>query len=109
MKVAKVNNNSETNFGYKMPTKKTYRAMKGYYSLKNDKASMVTYEVLHNEAKARLHYIKFLKAQNEFSDISGKFPEGKSLNVRFKHILKTAKAMTKVVYEKLASVYYYSI
>ena len=57
-------NNSETTFGYRMPKKKTFRAMSGYYKLKNDKSTALEYTFLHNQAKARLHYQRFLQAEN---------------------------------------------
>ncbi len=107
MKVPVVNNNSETTFGYKMPNKKTYRAMKGYYSLINDKGSAVEYGVLHNEAMSRLHYRKFQKAEQQLMDIAESYPESGKLADKAKYIFNIAKITNKMIYEKLASVHYY--
>lgn len=110
MQLPTITNNIEPNFGQiKMPTKKTYRAMNTYYELINDKSTALEYKMLHNEAKARLHYRKFQKADNEFLDLADQYPEDETFIVRLKHILKISKLMNKAIYEKLASVYYYSI
>lgn len=108
MRIPAVNNNSDTTFGYyKMPTKKTYRAMKGYYSLLNDKSAAVEYGALHNEAMARLHYRKFQKAEADLSQLADQYPESSSLRDKVKFFLKIAKLSNKMMFEKLASVHYY--
>lgn len=100
-------NNADTSFGYKMPAKKTYRAMKGYYSLINDKGSAVEYGVLHNEAMSRLHYRKFQKAEQQLKEIAVNYPKSGKLADKAKYILNIAKITNKMIFEKLASIHYY--
>ncbi|MBQ8460039.1 hypothetical protein IJ541_08050 [bacterium] len=99
---------SDTTFGYKMPTKKTYRAMKGFYELRNDKSTAVEYGMLHNDAMARLHYRKFQKLEKELEAFSDKFnASGNKLTIR--SAIELAKIASRMTYEKLASArYFYS-
>ena len=66
MQVPAINSNQHTTFTHTMPTKKTYRAMKAYYELINDKSSAVEYGMLHREAMSRLHFNRFMKYDSKF-------------------------------------------
>ncbi len=105
MKIQAVNNN-ETTFGYyKMPNKKTFRAMKGFYELRNDKGMAVEYGMRHNEAMARLHYKKFKNAEKDLMAFSDK-TYGRTTT--FKEKLEAVKIFARMAYEKLASAHYYA-
>ncbi len=103
MKIDSVNNKNTT-FGYSMPKKKTYRAMKGFYEIENNKSMAVEYGMLHHEAMSKLHYRKFQKAEQELKSFS-KAHENKKMN--FKEVSELIKIYGKIAYEKLASVRHY--
>lgn len=102
MQIQKINNNAS--FGVSMPKKKTYRAMKGFYEIKNYKNMAVEYGMLHNEAMSRLHYRKFQQAKQELESFS-KAHGNKKMN--FRDAGELIKIYGKIAYEKLASVHHY--
>ena len=61
--------NDNISFGHKLPNKRTYRAMQAYYELLNDKGSAVEFRMLDHEARARLHYMNFKKAESKILDL----------------------------------------
>ena len=98
-------NNSDINFGHKLPNKKTYRAMQGYYEVINDKGTAMEYRMLDLEAKARRHFINYIKAQSELIDTA----EAGVKDSNLKFALKLGKLGIKSVYERLASIFYYCL
>jgi hypothetical protein len=104
------NNGSNVNFGYyRIPKKKTYAAMKGYYSLITDKSSAVEYGFLANQAKARLHNIKSKQSMEKYNELVGQTVEEnyKSIGELVKNNLKATGYLLRSLYEKTVSGYYY--
>lgn len=98
-------NNSDVNFGHKLPSKKTYRAMQGYYELINDKGSAIEYKMLHHDAMARRHYINYLKSNESLFDAV----ESHVGNSKLKYAAKIVGLRLKTIYERAASAFYYYI
>lgn len=98
-------NNTNTDFGsfYNLPRKKTYSAMQAYYELINDKGTALEYKMLDKTAKARLHFFKHKKAENDLLDIA----EAKVSGSRLQYALEFGKLRMKSFGEKLASAFYY--
>lgn len=111
MKVENINNTPKIQFGYNLPAKKTYKAMQCYYELINDKSMAVEYKILHNLAKSRLHYIKFLKSKKEMGNFleEQKFPSDRTFNEKLNYSKKLLQHAGQTAKEKLLSVYYMAI
>ena len=108
MEVKRISNTPSVQFGYKMPDKKTYKAMQSYYELITDKSSAMEYRLLHNTAKSRLHYMRFLKAKESLGKFE-EYPKGGNFKEQFNYLLALAKQYGKMAFEKLSSVYYNAI
>jgi len=95
--------------GYKMPVKKTYRAMQSFYESINDKGTAQVYRFLDEQAKARLHYHKskqaVLNGAKALDAITADANPG-ILNA-LKYVSIMVKTAVKAGYERAASAYYY--
>ena len=96
-------NNSDVNFGHKLPSKKTYRAMQGYYELINDKGSAIEYKMLHHDAMARRHYINYKNAESKLLELA---ETGEGIS-KIGYISTLVKLRLKAMYERAASILYY--
>ena len=105
MKVYKIQQN-QTHFGYKMPVKKSYRAMQSYYEVINNKGMAQEYRLLYREAKARLHEKNAAKLQAIIIENAEKYPKKANLKDIIKYIGNTIKLINKNTYERISAFYY---
>ena len=104
------NSRSNVNFGYYgIPKKRTYSAMKGFYSLINDKSSAVEYGFLANQAKARLYHIKSKQSIDKYNEFIGNIAADKfkTTGEMIRNNIKATGYLLRSLYEKTVSGYYY--
>ncbi len=96
-------NNSDVNFGHKLPSKKTYKAMQYYYEIINDKGTAIEYNMLHREAMARRHYLNYKNAESKLLELA---ETGEGIS-KIGYISTLVKLRLKAMYERAASILYY--
>ena len=91
--------------------KQNYKSLAKFYREQNNAQLAKHYGNLHNEAKARLHYYKFLKGEEKFGDSLAKFEaavNGDKFLPEFKAFGRLVVDTAKMVKERVLSAFYYT-